>query len=142
VLAAGPAHHQEVVYDRPAAGCMPGRLQHHRAWDVSALLRHHIPGRTKPELSGGPVKQRPEDARRVGAGQARPLDGAVRSDQAALLAVGQESIVRNSWNLVVISIDPNYASSTCRRHELLTGHAARRGTPVRLPDLACAGWSI
>jgi len=52
-------------------------------------------GGTEPELSRGSVQQRPEHARRVGAGRAQPLDRAVRRDQAALLAVGQEGIVRN-----------------------------------------------
>src|SRR5208283_4823599 len=60
-----------------------------------AVMRHLGTGRAEPELPRGPVQQRPEHTRRVGARQAQPLDRAVRRDQAALLAVGQEGIVRN-----------------------------------------------
>jgi len=49
--------------------------------------------RTEPEEAGGPVKECPEDARGVGARQAQPLDRPVGRDQAALLAVRQESVV-------------------------------------------------
>ena len=91
----GPAHHQQVMNDQPAGRCMPGRLEHHGARDVPAVMRHLGTGWTEPELPRGPVQQRPEHTRRVGPGQAQPLDRAVRRDQAALLAVGQEGIVRN-----------------------------------------------
>jgi hypothetical protein len=91
----GRADGQEVLHDHPSRGGLPGGLQHHRPRDVPAMLWHLGVARTDPEGASGTVQQRPEHARRVGARQAQPLDGAVGRYQAALLTVGQEPVLGN-----------------------------------------------
>jgi hypothetical protein len=92
-LALDRAHGQEVLNGHPSRRRLPGRLQHHRPWHIPAVLGHLDIAGTEPERASGPVQQRPEHTRGVGAWQAQPLDRPVRRHQAALLAIGQESIV-------------------------------------------------
>ena len=55
------------------------------------------PERREAEEPGLPVEQAAEDARGVEARNAEPVDRAVRRDQGAGVAVGEEGIVRDRW---------------------------------------------
>ena len=79
----------------PSGRGLPGRFQHHRPRDIPAMLGHVGVAGAEPERARGPVQQRTEHTRRVGAGQAQPFERAVRRNQAALLAIGQESVIGN-----------------------------------------------
>ncbi len=86
-------HGQGVPHDEPPGAGLPGRLQHQAAGQVPPRGRHHLVVRADPERAGTAVEQRGEDARRVRARQAHPLDRAAGCHQAVRLAVGQEGEV-------------------------------------------------
>ena len=52
-------------------------------------------GLRKRNIDAVAVQERPEHTRGIGSGQAQPFDRPVRRDQAALLAIRQESIISN-----------------------------------------------
>ena len=87
------ADRQRVRDDEPARRRHPRRLQHVGAGDVAAARRHVDPVGRDPERSRTAVEQRTEDARAVKSRQAQPLDGAVRRDQRAGVAVREERVV-------------------------------------------------
>ncbi len=110
VGAPGPAVHladnKQVLDDQPPGGCVPGRLDHHGAGHVAAVVGNHGARRSKPEGPGCAVEQGPEDARRVRPGQAQPFDRAVWGNQAAVFAVGEECILGDRRVVVHILILP------------------------------------
>ncbi len=89
------ADDQQVMHGHPSRGGLPRRLQHHRPRDVPPVLRDVGVARAEPERTSGPVQQRREHTRRVGAWQAQPLDRPVRCDQAILLTIRQQSVLGN-----------------------------------------------
>ena len=85
--------HQEILDDKPPGGCVPGRLEHHRARHVAALVGNE--GVRGPEAEGASraVEQGAEDTGRVRSGQAQPFDRSVGCDQTIVFAVGEECVV-------------------------------------------------
>ena len=69
--------------DQPAGVGDPGRLDHQRPRVVAAADRDDDAARPQGELAGVAVEQRGEDAGRVEAWEAEPLDRAVEGDQRA-----------------------------------------------------------
>ena len=90
-VAAHGVDEQGVADDHPARLGRPGRLDHVRAGLVAARHRDPLVG-GEAQRPGGPVEQRPEDARRVEPRQAQPLDRAVGGEQGPGLAVGEEPV--------------------------------------------------
>ena len=84
---------QRVAHLDPALRRVPGRHQRVRARLVGARRGHVDPERREAEGPGLAVEEASEDARRVEGGDAQPVDGAVRSDERAGMAVGQEGVV-------------------------------------------------
>ncbi len=129
----GP-HDEQVVHDQPPGRRVPGGLEHVRAGHVPALVGDVDAGGPEPEQAGRAIEQRPEEARRVGAGQAEPLHRPVGGDERAHLAVGQERVVgdvrerahgRRVWH--------DAPGSSCRSHrhcpaERRTGRDPGRST--------------
>ncbi len=87
------ADDHEIPHDEPARRGMPGRLDHHRAGYVAAVMRNDGVRRSEAERTGRAVEQRPEHTRRVGTGQAEPFHGSVGRDQTAVLAIRKEGIL-------------------------------------------------
>ena len=87
------AHDQEIVHHEPTGGSVPGGLDHHGAGNVPTVMGNGRVGGSKPERTGAPIEQGPEDAGRVRSGQAQPLDRSVRGDEAIVLAVGKEGVL-------------------------------------------------
>ncbi len=93
VLVIPRAHGQRVADDDPAARRVPGREKGVRPGLVDTSGGDVDPERTQPEGAGLTVEQRAEHARRVETRHAEPVDRAVRRDQRAGVAVGQERVV-------------------------------------------------
>src|ERR1700683_1778643 len=72
-LALDRADGQEVMDGHPSGRRLPGRFQHPRPRGVSAMLWHVGVAGAEPERTRGPVEERPEHTRRVGAGGAQPI---------------------------------------------------------------------
>ncbi len=89
-----PGADQQCVlnYD-PAPPGTPDRLQDERAGEVPAALGHHQVGRPHPKAAGGSVEDGAENAGRVRAREAEPLDVPAGRDQDVRLAVGKECVV-------------------------------------------------
>ena len=88
-------HDQCIPHDHPAGVGLPGGLHDQAARQVAARGRHRHPIGAEPEMTGAAVQDRAEDAGGVRPRYAQPFDGAGRGDQAGVLAVGQEGIVRD-----------------------------------------------
>ena len=83
---------QRVADDDPAGLGRPGRLDHVRARAGSGGRAGTRSSGARRKLPGAAVEDRAEDAGRVEAGQAEPLDRAVGREQGAGLAVGEEAV--------------------------------------------------
>ena len=95
-----PVEHEAVLDDEPPVRGLPGGLQHERAGHVAALARHDALVRAQAKRAGAAVEHRAENAGRIRPGQAEPLHGPRRRDQGAGLAVRQERVVRDRWEIV------------------------------------------
>ena len=82
---------QGVADDQPARLGRPCRLDHVRARLVAASDRYPLV-RGEAQRPGRAVEQRPEDARRVEAGEAEPFDRPIGAEQRAGLAIGDEPV--------------------------------------------------
>ena len=96
--------HQEVLDEQPSRRGVPGRLQHHGPGHVAPMVRHEGAGGTEAEVAGRAVQEGAEDARGVRPREAQPLDGAVRGDETAGLAVRDEPIVGDRWKDLCLSV--------------------------------------
>src|SRR5262245_45440579 len=107
------ADQQQVAHDDPAAARAPARLEDHRAGDVATRGRDLDAVRAEPERAAVAIEDRAEDARRVEAGEAQPLDGAARRDERARLAVRQECVIGNRRELAPdpAGVEHGYSSS-------------------------------
>ena len=97
VLTAARAHCQRVEHDDPAGRRMPRGYKRVRPRLVEPRVRDIDPEGRKPERAGLPIQQGAEDARRVEAGDAQPLDRPVGRDQRAGVAIGEERVVGDRW---------------------------------------------
>ena len=95
VLVAARPHRQRVAHDDPAVGRLPRRLEHVRPRLVDDRSRVVDPERRHAEEAGLAVEQAAEDARRVEARDAQPVDRPVGRDQRAGVAVRQERVLRD-----------------------------------------------
>src|SRR5919108_5141460 len=86
---------ERVANHDPARAGHPGRLEDVGPGLVPAADRRQEAGWPEAPEAGAAVEQRAEDARRVEAGQAEPLDRALRGDQCAAVAVGEEPVRRD-----------------------------------------------
>ena len=93
VLVAARPHRQGVAHDHPAVRRLPGGDEHVRARLVGAGGGVLDAERAEPEGAGAAVDQAAEYALAVEAGDAQPVDRAVRRDQRGGVAVGQERVV-------------------------------------------------
>ena len=93
VLVIPRAHGQRVADHDPARRRVPRRKEGVRPGLVDARRRDVDPERTQPEAPCLAVEQRAEDARRVEARHAEPVDRSIGRDQRAGVAVGQERVV-------------------------------------------------
>ena len=91
---------ERVAYAQPARRCVPRRLGDIGPGHVPPLRGDLRVRRREAEEAGRAVEQRAEDARRVGAGQAHPLDGAVGGDQAVGLAIRQERVLGDRGKVI------------------------------------------
>ena len=95
VLVIGRPHRQGVADDHPAGRRLPRRHEDIRAGLVVPGGRMVDVVRREPERPRLAVEQAPEDARRVEAWNAEPVDRAVGRDERTRVAVGQERVVRD-----------------------------------------------
>ena len=95
VLVIPRAERQRVAHDDPARRRLPGRLEDVRPRHVGPRGRVRDAERGEAEEPGLAVEEAAEDARRVEARNAEPVDRAVRGDERARMAVGQERVVRD-----------------------------------------------
>jgi hypothetical protein len=87
------AHHRLGQRERPAGG-LPGGLQRRRARAVAAGVDDRRAGRAEPEAAGfGSADEAAEDRLTVEAGNAEPVDGAVRGHQRGGAGVAQHRVV-------------------------------------------------
>ena len=86
---------QRIEDDERARGGGPGRLQHHRLVDVTALGIGRAVHRPEREVPGPGVEQPPEHRRRVEPGSTQPVHRARAADERGCVAVGQEGVVGN-----------------------------------------------
>ncbi len=89
------AHREGVVHDDPAAGRVPGGGQDVGARHVRAGGGHVDAVGAEPERAGPAVQQVAERAGRVEGRHAQPVHRAVRCDERAGVAVGEERVVRD-----------------------------------------------
>ena len=144
VAVAPAADDQRVADDHPAGRRHPGRLDDVGARLVAAADRlAHVRG-PDPPAARGAVEQRREDARRVEARRAEPLDRAVGRDQRAGVAVGEERVVgdRGERRARLAALEERASSSAggrdpCRRRaaDPRDRRSSRRRSAVRS---ACA----
>ncbi len=93
VLVIARPERQRVSHDGPARRRLPGRLEDVRPGHVGARRRMGDLERAEAEEAGLAVEEAAEDARRVEARNAQPVDRAVGSDERTRVAVGQERVV-------------------------------------------------
>ena len=124
VLVVPRTHGQRVANHYPARGGVPGREQGVRAGLVDARRRDVDSERAQAEAPCLAVEQRAEDARRVEARHAEPVDRPVGRDQRAGVAVGQERVVGD------------------RRERRGSGGALRQGGFRGLAVPACLGFLL
>ena len=87
------ADQQQVSHDDPAGRGCPARLQNHGARQVPPRRRNHDVGWPETEAARIAVQDRAEDARRVHAPKAEPLNVAAGRDQRGGLAIGEEGVL-------------------------------------------------
>ncbi len=93
VVVLAPVPEREgVVGDHPAGSGHPGGLEHVRSGLVAAADRRRQAGRSDPPEPGAAIQHRAEDAFRVEARQAEPLDRALGGDERAGVAVREEAV--------------------------------------------------
>ena len=103
VLLVVRAHHEGVAHHEPAGRRVPGGRQDVRPRHVGARRRGVDAEGAEAERSRAAVQERAEHARGVEAGDAEPVDRAVRGDQGRRVAVRQERVVgdrreRREWH--------------------------------------------
>ncbi len=86
---------ERVTHDEPACRRHPGRLQDVRPGLVAPAGGDAHRRGAQAEAAGAAVQDRGEDARRVKARRAEPLDGPVRGHERRGVAVAQEAVVRD-----------------------------------------------
>ena len=89
------AHGQRVADDDPAVRRPPCRFEHVRSRLVDNRSRMIDPERREAEEAGFSVEQAAENAGRVEAGHAEPVDRPVRGDERAGVAVREKRVLRD-----------------------------------------------
>ena len=87
VLVIPGSDRQRVAYQNPAGRRFPGGDQDVRPWLVDARCRMVDPEGSEAKAAGLPVEQTTEDARRVEAGHAEPIDRSIWGHERAGVAV-------------------------------------------------------
>ena len=95
VLVIPGAEGQRVSHDDPARRRLPGRLEDVRPGQVRPCRRVRDPERREAEEARLAVEEAAEDAGRVEARNAEPVDRAVGGDERPGVAVGQKRVVRD-----------------------------------------------
>ena len=126
VVPFGRTDRQRVPDHDPAVGGLPRRLDDVRAGDVDARRRHVDPERPYPERPGSAVEEGAEHARGIEGRDAQPIDRAVRGDERAGVAVGQERVVGDRW-------ERRRRRGAPRRRRRAVLRAAHRGHPRVVP---------
>ena len=100
------ADRERVGDDQPPGARHPGRLDDVRPGEVAAARRHRDVDRREAKAAGVAVEHlAPEHARPVDARQAQPLDVAVRTDEGADLAIGEEAVLGDRWEVALADGD-------------------------------------